>query len=148
MALSARGVWWPVVGDLPATTGFVTAISPLVAATGPSGVSNGASLRIVLPRSSPARRLAPHQDAKPVLDSLEARLSMTSEPKQPPFDNEMKGSSCTITHITHREGRSRCPTTATTNSRFPTTTPRVSAPSPRTPLSSTRMCNKLPDVNR
>ena len=82
-----------------------------------------------------------------LIDQLETRFSTTNEPTHPPFDNEMKGSSCTITHITTSQAGTRCPTTATTSSPSPLMTPRVSAVSHRTPLRATRMCNELRAVN-
>jgi hypothetical protein len=146
MILSARGFVGRSRALLPVTTDLVTTISPWW------------PLRALLVRptesrfgsccSDPLRHvgLAPIGMPNRLIDQLEARLSMTSEPTHWPFDNEMKGSSCTITHITASQTGTRCPTTATTSSPSPLTTPRASGASPRTPLRATRMCNKLPAV--
>jgi len=146
--LPRPGVWWPVEGvSYPSTTCFVATIGPwrsvrafLMRPTGP----RFGSCCPDPPRYVVWRRIGmPNR----LIDQLETRFSTTNEPTHPPFDNEMKGSSCTITHITTSQAGTRCPTTATTSSPSPLMTPRVSAVSHRTPLRATRMCNELRAVN-
>ena len=60
-----QGAWWPVEGDLPVTTGFVTTVGPWGSLRLFAVRPTGGSLRIVLFRSSAARGFGTYRDAEP-----------------------------------------------------------------------------------